>query len=63
MSLSERRVGRLIVGCQVVILVYPIYKHGTGPLACLSLSPVGWVDKVSNDKEMRLDCFFPVNTS
>ena len=31
MSRTERRVGRLVVSCQVVMLVYPIYEHGTGP--------------------------------
>ena len=43
----------------VVGLVYP-FLTGTGPLACLSLFPVADVDKVSNDQEIRLDCFYPV---
>ena len=29
--------------------VYPNCEHGTGPLACLSLPPVEYVDKESND--------------
>ena len=48
---AKGRLVRFVVCLSIVELkmLWQSISHRTGLLACLSLSPVGWVDKVSND--------------